>query len=429
MALQKENKNQIDKILIITHHFAPYTHSLGGISRVLGLVNYLVSRNVNVYLLAAKGAFNSYFGYQKEIKKINIYLINDPIKHYYDQLLQSNKYSLGKKSLSILAKFTSALKRLIANFIIPDLVIFLLPIYVIKALILIEKRNIKYVYISSPPHSLALVGYVLKLIYNQKIILIQDYRDSWNMTNLQASQFSFIRQINSRMEKEVLKKCDYFIYASKPMLVKLILGFNFDFDLSKKSLLMLNGFTRVPAKDIKIKTKKKKIDIGYFGSLSNSDHSYRNIQDFIELIKINNLENGINLHLFGSYSSLSFKQVPNFLKLHGNLNHSDALNFMAKMDYLLLVHTDPTNADEVITGKFFDYISAERPIISFSPLNLEANRLIKQYNLGHHFNIFGSNKDAFAKLIPGEKFNLTQAQKKSFHRNFQYRKMIKLISS
>jgi len=36
------------RILIITHHLLPYTHSLGGVSRIVNFINFLSSKNYEI---------------------------------------------------------------------------------------------------------------------------------------------------------------------------------------------------------------------------------------------------------------------------------------------------------------------------------------------------------------------------------------------
>ena len=80
-------------------------------------------------------------------------------------------------------------------------------------------------------------------------------------------------------------------------------------------------------------------------------------------------------------SRINLKDFP-FVEVNASVAHAEVFDVMQGMHYLLILHTDPASSDEVITGKFFDYVKARRPILCFSPENTEAARLVKRWQLG-----------------------------------------------
>ena len=50
---------------------------------------------------------------------------------------------------------------------------------------------------------------------------------------------------------------------------------------------------------------------------------------------------------------------------------------MFEMDALLLLHTREEGADEVVTGKVFEYVATGRPIISIGPADMAVNALLR----------------------------------------------------
>jgi hypothetical protein len=49
----------------------------------------------------------------------------------------------------------------------------------------------------------------------------------------------------------------------------------------------------------------------------------------------------------------------------------------------MLLHTRDDGADEVITGKLFEYLLSGRPIISIGPRAMAANELLTELGAGH----------------------------------------------
>jgi len=417
------------RILIITHHLLPYTHSLGGVSRIVNFINFLSSKNYEIDVIASRGKNYSYFGYRKIFRSISTHYIIDLLKFIFDRRL--SKMTIQNKSVNdnffykIFQVFLSSIKKFSKNFIFPDVAIFVVPQFLFKSIYLIQKKKIKNIYISCPPHSLSLVGFFLKLIFKNKINFILDYRDSWTMTNINQSKYNLVRKINFYLEKVVLKSCDYLIYTTEPMLLKLIR--KIDFDIKLKSLLVMNGHSTLPTQKIK-KNLNNKINIGYFGVCDSNLNGYRNINLFVDILIKYKLYVFFNLHLYGSCNTNLYSSKNDFIFFHGNLNHSLALNKMTEMDYLLLIHTNTTNSDEVITGKFFDYVAANRPILSFSPKNMEANKLISKFNLGYFLSLDGDYcYKVLRKLKKNEKLKLSRSQIYKFSRVSQFKKILPIL--
>ena len=55
---------------------------------------------------------------------------------------------------------------------------------------------------------------------------------------------------------------------------------------------------------------------------------------------------------------------------------------MSKFNYLLILHIEKSTSKEVVTGKFYEYLSSGVPIIVVSNGETEVGKLVKRYNLG-----------------------------------------------
>jgi len=102
---------------------------------------------------------------------------------------------------------------------------------------------------------------------------------------------------------------------------------------------------------------------------------------------------------------------------------------MGSMDCLLMYHMEREGAHEVITGKFFDYVAARRPILCISPLDMEGARIVE----GGRFGVVADFEDvekicnSFSEIYYG-KFIMDTAASDNFSRESQYSKLLPLLS-
>ncbi|APG26665.1 hypothetical protein A7E78_01575 [Syntrophotalea acetylenivorans] len=421
-------------VLIICYDYVPYFPSLGGVLRVLTLSRYLSKNGWKVFVLTSRGQDFGFHGYEDILKDVEIVYIDDPIKVNIQKVLNKQlENTANKKGNLPLSSLKGFIKSFVSYVVVPDLGVFMVRKYLKSAERIIIKNSVKNVIVSSPPHSMQIVGALLKNKFKSNVNLIVDYRDSWNMTAIFRKKNVIANYFSCLLEKYTLNKCDHFSYVSKPILDKLI---NFyGIDLECKSTIVMNGFdekTIFPSVDSNHDSGVVKI--GYFGAISDDKTSFRSISNVLDVLIDLASKNSLPRLEFNFYGATNFErydlQKLPMVKVRGNVPHDEALRCMADMDFLMLLHSDPLSADEVITGKFFDYISMKKPILCFAPQNMEARRLIEKNRLGVNVDI-ESTIDIAEKLIAlplflnspfYEGFNIDQYQRVN-----QYNKMIELL--
>jgi hypothetical protein len=227
-----------------------------------------------------------------------------------------------------------------------------------------------------------LVGGLLKRKFGNRIDLIADYRDSWNASTIFSPKNASASWISRRLERFSLTRADVITFASPPMFAKLRRFFP-DLPLASKGLLMMNGYAGAPC-PVRGTSESSDLRIGYFGMADDDEKGYRNVEPLLRAIA-GAIEAGITVRLcfYGSLrlSRIDLRDFP-FVEANASVAHDAVFTVMQGMHYLLILHTDPASSDEVITGKFFDYIKARRPILCFSPENTEAARLVKHWQVG-----------------------------------------------
>jgi len=419
-------------VLLICQHFIPYFPSLGGVIRVTSLADFLNNNDFEVYILTSKGIDFGYFGYEDLCKKINIIYLDDKLKKIM-QKKHLKKYYNEKNKGNIQSNTTAdkILKYAIESVFVPDVGISKVNQYTKTAAQLINKHNLKNIIVSSPTHSMQLVGKNLKKSFGGKINFIADFRDSWNTRPTFGKHFFISDNISRKMECSVLSSCDHFTYVSEPILTKI--EETFRLNIASKATLIMNGFNEfVSIQKNHNSIKKDKIKIGYFGTATDLERSNLSIYDLLLLLKSNpGLQKGLEFHFYGalSFANHDPKDLP-CIRNQGSVSHAAALQKMEEMDFLLLLYSDPQSSDEVITGKFFEYISRKKPILCLSPKNMEARRLIEKYNFGITIDI-ENPRDIKEKLesLPSlmNKDFYKDMDISQFKRENQYKKFLELL--
>lgn len=425
------------KILIICYNFLPYYETIGGVIRVLSLADFLFRNGFEVYILTSRGYFFSYFGHEDELRRYHIIYIDNWVNMVFQKGLKKNvikqatRSKLKNQIWSIIKNVLSRTRFFIEQLLPPDIGVLKIVSFYQIAKRIIRDNGISVVFISSPPHSMQLVGLLLKKFNNyNRPTIITDYRDSWNTTRIYARNTAVANWINRILERKVLLACDYFTFISEPMLTKAEVFFGIN--LRKKSHLVMNGFSEA------INVKKYEpsnalsISIGYFGSIGDLPNSHRNISSLLNVLSENFKElSFLNFHFYGMLI-IKFHNLKDYpmLHYHGSIDHRLAVSAMSNMDFLMIVHSEKNGADEVITGKLFEYISVKKPIICIGPTPMAAKQLIEKYGIGVTIDI-ENQKDIAEKLLSLRAISTNFYENvdiSQFHRDNQYKKIINLLN-
>jgi len=413
------------KVLIICQYFVPYSASVGAVARVVHLARYLKEQGCEVNVLTSDGADFGDLGLGALLTGLGVTYLKDPLKRsVQNSLLRIGHRATG--SASAWLSWLRAAKRIVASLVIPDLGLFMVSKYYRAAAAIIEAEKIDTLIVSSPPHSMQLVGGLLKKKFDHGIDLVADYRDSWNASTILSPKGAWTSWISRRLERFSLNRADLVTFASQPMFVKLIRLFP-DLPLAGKGLLMMNGYAGAPC-PVPGTSASADLRIGYFGMADDDEKGYRNVEPLLRAVAAA-IDAGINFRLcfYGSLrlSRIDLRDFP-FVEVNAFVPHDEVFTLMQGMHYLLILHTDPASSDEVITGKFFDYVKARRPILCFSPENTEAARLVRRWQVGEWLDSQAPERalQTLSTLRPSDYPALRDDRLvSSFSRNGQYRKL------
>ena len=400
--MKKEN------ILIISGQFIPFTKSIGGIIRVLSFCNSL-DKKFQINLISTKKSSFGFFGLKNKIKNYNLTFV--------------------KKKNIFLYFFFGITKKLFPNlaYIFAIDFSFAYKEELFKnAKEIIIKKNIKYILISCPPFSLFYIGNKLKKEFKENIKIIYDYRDGWFGRYDQLNKNFFFKKLKLHLEDNILKSSYKILCATKTIYKKI----NF-----YNKILITNGYYALPSskkKNNKFSKQNQLIKIGYFGLISDDQKGYRDLNTLYNAINDNDLlDKNFRFYFYGN-NQIKNKKIKNFkkFKFFKNLDYFDAQKEMQKMDYLLIIHTDFLTVKEVITGKFYEYLSTRIPIISITNGEAEVNKIIKKHKLGYAVNYRKKNlSKELLKILKINKYNFKFHDIKKFSRNFQNQKLINILKN
>lgn len=368
-------------VLLITHGFPPYIPTLGGAMRILKLAEHLRSTGADVYVIAARGKDFGDFGYRGLLDSLRVHYAADPLHRRASQTSASGPGPRSDSTRGWMARLgasvVAAVKPLALEVAVPDTGIAAAPGFYRRARALIESDGIPNVITSGPPHSVHLVGWFLKRRFGDRVNWLVDYRDSWNGTPLFRKTNRMLQRFNVRAERAVLDRLDQLVYVSPPMLRKAQEIASDPMRLASRSLLVMNGFDDATLTHRRPWTHRDGLlRIGYFGALDDDPTSYRNPTALFATILDHKIP--VRLELWGAVavSKKWSDRLGDRMAICGNVAHADAFARMCEYDALLLLHTRREGAEEVITGKLFEYLASGRPILSVGPDVMAANKIL-----------------------------------------------------
>lgn len=359
-------------VLIVTYAFPPHCRSLGGAIRALKLAEHLQDRGFEVTVLCARSNHFDTFGYDALLARLRVQYVDDPMARWASRVVAG---SGSKGEPPRRASWRQRVKRLAIESLTPDTAVTSLGAFRAAAHDWAKGHPDGTVITSGPPHSVHLVGRWLRRRFSALRWLV-DYRDSWNGTALFRKRHLWLQKLNLCLEERVLRECDALTYISPPMLAKMLsMGPG---DLSRKAYLVTNGFDAdLPARLQGALLTKGVLRVGYFGAVDDGPDSYRSPACLFEAV-LARPELPLRIEFYGPVQiSQAWQQhLGERLLVGGKLSHEQALQAMAGMDVLLLLHTREDGADEVVTGKVFEYIATGRPIVSIGPAEMAVNTLL-----------------------------------------------------
>lgn len=257
-----------------------------------------------------------------------------------------------------------------------------------KARKLIKEEKIDIIYSTSYPYSDHLLGLKLKKIFPD-IPWIVDFRDEWtkNPYILDMNYPKLRMKIEKNMEEQVINTCDAFITNTSQMLDNFTETYG---KLAEKSFVIPNGYDDTDFDQVEQDyIYKDTFRIIYTGSMYGRRRPDKVFKAVRELLDKRILEpDKIELVFIGN---MDMPKVTKWIKesdlesqvvCYGYLPHKEAIKKLSEADVLLLLIGEGKGSENFSSGKIFEYINCNRPILGVVPENGAAAQVINQTKSG-----------------------------------------------
>ncbi|GAB4204980.1 MAG: glycosyltransferase family 4 protein [Bacteroidia bacterium] len=429
------------KILIITYYWPPAGGS--GVQRWLKFVKYLTKENFYCIVYTPQNPEMPVTDHSliKDVPTTNFELIQSPITEPYSLYkILTGKSSKDKITVSFLneKKQTASLieklsKWIRGNFFIPDAkMLWIRPS--VKILSSFLKNNKVDVIISTgPPHSLHIIALKLKQRF-PNIKWIADFRDPWTNIDFlnELHLTSCARQKHKRLEKKVVQTADGVISVS-PTLTKELSAL--DPLNPNKFFTITNGFDEDDYLDMPTSANTgNNFIITYAGLIPPNRNPIVLWKALKELRTENLLPKNFILRLIGKtdaavIDTIREYELDNYIQKIDYLPHSEVIKKEAESDALLLIINNAPNSKGILTGKLFEYLALQKPIIAIGPTDGDAAEILFHSNAGItiDYEDTGEMKKNLLKLFKNElKFPMNDKVKKYSRRSLTL-DLIKII--
>ncbi|MDP4222886.1 MAG: glycosyltransferase family 4 protein [Bacteroidota bacterium] len=377
----------MQKVLIVTYYWPP--GSGAGVQRWLKFSKYLPANGWQPIILTVDPQYAAYSALDRDLSDevpSDLVVYKTKATDYF-RLYRKDKSKIPSAGFAINDQdsFTSRISRFIrGNFFIPDPRKGWNKYAYREACRLIISEKISHIITTSPPHSTQLIGLKLRKKFPE-LKWIADLRDPW--TDIYYyNQFypAFIsRKIDSCYEKKVLRSADKIITVGKSLMelfTSKVPG------IRSKFTVITNGYDAEDFEGQAVPAPSGFM-ISYIGTLSDA-YPVDGFLRAIKTLKWKGLK--FSLRFVGLVSSGKKEMIlsaagESVIEFLPYASHPEAISYMQNSSLLLLIIPDHRSNKSIITGKLFEYLASERPIICIGPPEGDAAIIIGECGHGSTF--------------------------------------------
>ncbi len=350
----------INKVLVIAYQFPPMGGS--GVQRTSKFVKHLPK-----------------FGFRPVVltrKTNHVSLIDDSLMKDIPEdtlIVRSNSYDWSDYN----SKLAIPSKILARKVLIPDQAYLWQKSLHGSALEIIKQNGIKVIYSTSYPYSDHLLALHIKKALGDNIKWVCDFRDEWsnNPYTKDNPHSNFRTKIEFKMEAEVLKYADKVIANTPVMRQNFIDIHKINENRQKDFYTIPNGYDVDDFAGIDVApVKTDKFTITYTGALygrRKPDYFFRAVKDLVENGSIQ--KDKLKINFIGNYKKADLIEnvskfgISDCVEIYDYMPHKDALNMLVKSNAILLLEGGGVGSDAFYTGKVFEYMYTNRPVIAVLP--------------------------------------------------------------
>ncbi len=240
---------------------------------------------------------------------------------------------------------------------------------------LIEEEKPQLIYTTSGPYSSHLLGLWAREQF--KIPWFADFRDPWSK-NLLLPYLPGYRTINRQIERRVLATADRIACVSEPWLMDLQANLGC---CTEKFMVLTNGYDDADIQPFPLTTTAQ-FTLTHIGSFYRNRRPDKIIAAIKQLIASNRIPaSKLRVLFVGKNARQHIPFEPPFIT-HDYIPHKQLDQIRQQSDaFLLILATSPENIGNH-SGKLFEYIASNRPILGIVPSGGVAQQLITETKTG-----------------------------------------------
>ncbi|MEO6304997.1 MAG: glycosyltransferase [Bacteroidia bacterium] len=383
------------KVLILTYYWPPSGGA--GVQRWLKFVKYMREFGYEPIVYTAENGEMPVIdeSLEKDVPK-GVTVLKTPIWEPYGFY---KKFIGRKKDDKINASFLSENKKagitekisvwIRGNFFIPDARKYWIKPSINYLTDYIQKNKIDLVISSGPPHSMHLIALGLKQ-NNNNLKWVADFRDPW--TNIDFYEKLMLSKWadnkHHKQELSVLQSANIVLSVGQTMsdefleMYKTAGGKTLD-----KFKVITNGFDTEDLNTGAIQ-KDKKFSIAHIGTLVKDRNPQVLWKVLQKLVKENTtFKDQLEIKLVGKIDIYVKEQIEafglsQFVNKIDYLPHNKVIEEQQRSKLLLLLVNNTKNAKGILTGKFFEYMSAKVPVLAIGPVDGDLAKIINETKTG-----------------------------------------------
>jgi glycosyltransferase involved in cell wall biosynthesis len=389
--LEKAANQNALRVLFITYYWPPSGGA--GVQRCLKFVKYLSAFNIQPTVITVKEKEASYAvldtTLMEEVPE-GVSVIRTSTTEPFDLYKRvSGKKEIpyggfaNEKKAGVVQKIFRFIR---GNLFVPDARVGWNRHVMRKVRELLQNQQFDAVITSSPPHSTQLIGLALKRKY--RLRWIADLRDPWTDIYYydELKHLGLARKMDAAYEKQVLHASDAVLVVS-PDIKRIFLNKSVQIGAEKIHVIP-NGYDEddftypsTPPED--------EFLITYTGTVTEA----YNIEMFFKaLAAVIELHPDIpyRLRFVGKVSEEVQRQFQNaglaeVTETVGYVPHQESVRYLMRSSLLLMAIPDVPNNFGILTGKLFEYLASNKPIICVGPIQSDADRIIDECGAGRVF--------------------------------------------
>jgi hypothetical protein len=238
---------------------------------------------------------------------------------------------------------------------------------------------------TGPPHSMHMIAMGIKKKLN--LPWLADFRDPW--TNIDFyDQLKLTKRADRKhhaLEKQVLTEADVVCVVSPGMTE------DFRAKVKREYTIIPNGYDAADLQAGVNVPKSEKFTLSHIGSLTRTRNAgnlwlvlaelVKEDEKFAEDLEIRNVGK-MDYHVGEMIEKAGLKK---YLVSVDYLPHEQVIEEQKKASLLLLLINNTPNAKMILTGKLFEYLISETPVVCIGPPDGDAANILKQTNCGEVF--------------------------------------------